>query len=82
MRKLVGKHGSGKGDRGADPERGGRACGVFTGAPLTRVADSVSAGELQALNLLRDRYLVLLQQWSHLGWVPVWRVGKACMRTP
>ena len=92
VRKLVGKHGSGKGEWGRDREGGGGwLWRPIIGGPLAPRPDGVSAGGLPALNFLIDprnvgfttgHYLVLLQQWSRLGWVHLWRVGKARMWTP
>ena len=93
VRKLVRKHGSGKGGWRRDPERGGGGWmwRPVTSAPLAPMPDSVRARGLPALNLLRDphkvgfttgHYVVLLQHSSRLGWVHLWHVGKACMWTP
>ena len=72
VRKLVRKHGSGKGEWGREPERGGggEMWRLTMGAPLARVPNSVNARGLLALNLLRGprndgfttgHYLVVLQ---------------------
>ena len=61
------------------------------GTAVAPMPERVRGGSLQALNLLGNvgdvrfetgHYIVLLQHSSRLGWVQMWRVGKASNFTP
>ena len=65
---------------------GGGVWKPLSGAPLSPMPEATSVGSLPALKLLFDpravrfgtaHYHVLLQHWTHVGWVKQWRQAKA-----